>query len=102
MKSWPIFSSDVMLLKISATLWETPPGVGVANDISAKPEKKNNKLQKIVRFRINKVYPRDILFQNFFPAVASAARAGRPFLVKPVGLCYHFSVPSKRIAMIIV
>jgi hypothetical protein len=91
-----------MLLKIADTLWETPPGVGVAKDISAKPGKKNNKLQRIVRFRMKKVYPRDIRFKNFFPAPASAARAGGPFLVKPVGLCYHFSVPSKRIAMIIV
>jgi hypothetical protein len=91
-----------MLLKISDTLWETPLGFGFPKDINANPARKNSMLQKAVRLRINKVYPSDIGFQNNFGA--SGFRSGGttgPFLVKPGGLCYDFSVPSKRIAMII-
>jgi hypothetical protein len=91
-----------MLLKRSDTLWETPLGSGFPKDISANTARKNSALQKNLRLRIIKVYPSDILFQNIFGS-SGFGRAGTTglFLVKPGGICYDFSVPSKRIALII-
>jgi hypothetical protein len=91
-----------MLLKISDTLWETPLGFGFPKDVNANPARKNSMFQKLVRLCIIKVYPRDIGFQNNFGAYGfRSAGTTSLFLVKPGGLCYDFSVPNKRIAMII-